>query len=249
MVSYVQVKDILRQRIIDGTWATGSRLPPERLLVEEIGASRNTIRKAVHALATERYVHLSKHARPVVLQNPDELRAQQAHPGAEARYIKSEGSESETEHDRASAVSDNHYMIDSSPLEVLEARLVIEPEAIALATLRARSDNIKEIKMALAESLAANSLEDFEHWDGQLHQYIFQATRNTTLIGYYQTLNQIRNQPSWIALKKKSVTEERRRLYDSQHVAIVDAIVNRQPDEAKRAMRAHLESVRNAMMV
>jgi DNA-binding FadR family transcriptional regulator len=143
----------------------------------------------------------------------------------------------------------HNYILDSSPFEVLEARLVIEPEAVALAALRARSDNIEEMRTALAASLAAKDLADFEYWDGQLHQAIFRATRNTALIGYYETVNQIRNQPNWIALKKKSVTKERQRLYDRQHTAIVTAIVNRLPDKAKSAMRAHLESVRKAMMI
>ena len=145
--------------------------------------------------------------------------------------------------------SADDYILDASPLEVLEARLVIEPEAVALAALRARSENIDEIRKALNESLAARNLADFEHWDAQLHQAIFRATRNTALIGYYRTVNQIRNQPDWIALKKKSVTAERQRLYDRQHSAIVNAIAARLPDKAKTAMRAHLESVRKAMLL
>lgn len=236
MVSYVEVKEALRNRIAGGTWPVGSKLPPERLLVEEFGASRNTIRKAIKALAAEAYVSVSDKARPVVIheRSPEQekARATSTAPDAVSDMELSE-----------------QYILDSSPLEVLEARLVIEPEAVALATLRARSDNIEEIRTALAESLAATTLADFEYWDGRLHQSIFRATRNTTLFGYYQTLNQIRNQPSWIALKKKSVTDERRRLYDRQHTAIVDAIVNRLPDKAKSAMRAHLESVRKAMML
>lgn len=234
MTSYVQVKEALRARITDGSWTAGSKLPPERGLAEEFGASRNTIRKAIKLLAAEALVSTTENSRPVVA------------------YVKKSEPDSRTTAQRVDGdhgfVSED-YILDSSPLEVLEARLVIEPEAVALATLRARTDNIEEIRKALAESLAAKNLADFEHWDGQLHQAIFRATRNTALIGYYRTVNQIRNQPSWIALKKKSVTGERQRLYDRQHTAIVTAIVNRLPDKAKAAMRAHLESVRKAMML
>jgi DNA-binding FadR family transcriptional regulator len=235
MTSYIQVKEALRARITDGSWTTGSRLPTERGLAEELGASRNTVRKAIKLLAAESYVSTSENARPTVA------------------YVKRGEADAAPTPDaygsEAEAKSADDYILDASPLEVLEARLVIEPEAVALAALRARAENIDEIRKALAESLAARSLADFEHWDAQLHQAIFRATRNTALIGYYRTVNLIRNQPDWIALKKKSVTAERQRLYDRQHSAIVNAIAARLPDKAKAAMRAHLESVRKAMLL
>jgi DNA-binding FadR family transcriptional regulator len=235
MTSYIEVKEALRARITDGSWATGTRLPPERGLAEEFGASRNTIRKAIKLLAAESYLATTENSRPVVSY------VRRNEPGGAHTARLNGGRDSE------SAAIDN-YILDASPIEVLEARLVIEPEAVALAALRARAEDIDEIRKALAESLAARNLQDFEYWDGQLHQAIFRATRNTALIGYYRTVNQIRNQPDWIALKKKSVTGERQRLYDRQHTAIVTAIVNRLPDKGKAAMRAHLESVRKAMM-
>jgi DNA-binding FadR family transcriptional regulator len=234
MVSHIQVKEALRARIADGSWSAGSKLPPERGLAEEFGASRNTIRKAIKSLAEDAYISTTENSRPVVA------------------YVRKNQHDSDAEgDDRADSprATSEAYILDASPLEVLEARLVIEPEAVALATLRARSDDIEDMRTALAKSLAAKNLDEFEYWDGQLHQTIFRATRNTALIGYYQAVNQMRNQPSWIALKKKSVTGERQRLYDRQHTAIVTAIINRLPDKAKSAMRAHLESVRKAMMV
>jgi DNA-binding FadR family transcriptional regulator len=222
MVSHIEVKEALRARITEGVWTTGSRLPPERGLAEEFGASRNTIRKAIKSLAADAYISQSENARPIVAYAKSfELAASAT--GVDKRREQHDGNR-------------HNYILDSSPFEVLEARLVIEPEAVALAALRARSDNIEEMRTALAASLAAKDLADFEYWDGQLHQAIFRATRNTALIGYYETVNQIRNQPNWIALKKKSVTKERQRLY-------------RLPDKAKSAMRAHLESVRKAMMI
>jgi DNA-binding FadR family transcriptional regulator len=235
MVSHLDVKEALRARITEGFWTEGCKLPPERGLAEEFGASRNTIRKAIRSLAADAYISTTENSRPVVA------------------YVRKDNADPTKTEDRDGAKShraiSEDYILDASPLEVLEARLVIEPEAAALATLRARSDDIQEMQTALAASLAAKNLDDFEYWDGRLHQAIFKATRNTALIGYYRAVNQIRNQPSWIALKKKSVTGERQRLYDRQHTAIVNAIINRLPDKAKSVMRAHLESVRKAMML
>ncbi len=239
MVSHTDIAKALRLRIANGTLPVGSRIPTERSLAEEFGASRNTVRKAIKSLQHDSLIAMRANSRPVV-SRPNKLR-REATPSP-IGSINNDGSELTDMH------TGDAYISASSPLEVLEARLVIEPEAVALAALRARNDNIDEIQNALAESIAATNLEDFEYWDGQLHQAIFYATRNTALIGYYHTINKIRSQVSWIELKKQSLTPERRRLYDRQHTAIVDTIVNRHSEKARSSMRAHLESVRKAMM-
>ncbi|GAB3853048.1 hypothetical protein GCM10029963_43650 [Micromonospora andamanensis] len=41
----------LRQRIMDGEWPVGGRIPTEPQLVEALGVGRNTVREAVRALA------------------------------------------------------------------------------------------------------------------------------------------------------------------------------------------------------
>lgn len=41
----------IRQRIDNGSWALGERLPPEPELAERLGMSRNTVREAVRVLA------------------------------------------------------------------------------------------------------------------------------------------------------------------------------------------------------
>lgn len=46
-----QALDQLRQRISDGVWVVGQRLPTEPELVAELGISRNTVREAMRVLA------------------------------------------------------------------------------------------------------------------------------------------------------------------------------------------------------
>src|SRR5262245_35986819 len=112
MTSYIEVKEALRSRITDGSWATGTKLPPERGLAEEFGASRNTIRKAIKLLAAENFLSTTENSRPVV------------------SYVgrKGPGAGNGRSHDSEAAAFDS-YILDASPIEVLEARLVIEPEA------------------------------------------------------------------------------------------------------------------------
>lgn len=50
---YVQLADILRQRVAKGKWAAGVALPPLEDLMQEFSVARVTVRQAVHLLAKE----------------------------------------------------------------------------------------------------------------------------------------------------------------------------------------------------
>ncbi len=50
---YIQLKDQIRQKIIQGIWVVGTKLPTERELAETLGVSRNTISQAYKELEGE----------------------------------------------------------------------------------------------------------------------------------------------------------------------------------------------------
>lgn len=47
---YVQLAELIRQRIMDGTYQVGIRLPSEQYFVEETGYGRDTVRAAMKVL-------------------------------------------------------------------------------------------------------------------------------------------------------------------------------------------------------
>ncbi|SFN48051.1 regulatory protein, gntR family [Actinomadura madurae] len=51
--TYARITDALRQRIADGTYAPGTRLPGETALCAEFGVARNTVRRALSTLQGE----------------------------------------------------------------------------------------------------------------------------------------------------------------------------------------------------
>ena len=53
---YQQVKDLLRRRIVDGTWRPDAVLPSEGRLAAELGVSQGTVRKALDELAAQNLV-------------------------------------------------------------------------------------------------------------------------------------------------------------------------------------------------
>jgi len=140
------------------------------------------------------------------------------------------------------------HMKDASPAEVMEVRLIIEPQAAALAAHRANSDDLAEIDEILRRSVAAKGFAEFEHWDAALHLAVFRATKNQLLVDYCEAINSARHQPHWHRLKQKSLTEALRSQYDREHSALVDALKQREPEKARKLIHQHLTHVRDHLL-
>jgi DNA-binding FadR family transcriptional regulator len=204
----------LRQRIDRGEWSDTLRLPNERELAAEYSVARNTLRSAIDKVAADGTV-LRQVGRGTFL--------------------------------RRDAKDDFLNLIQKlsgvSPIDMMAVRRIIEPRAAALAATNASAGDLKEIAAVHSASVAACDMETFEHWDAELHQKIFAATRNDLLNHLHEMLRLIRNQQLWLAIKRRSFTAERRNAYAREHGAVVAALLRRDAEAAAIAMRAHLETV------
>lgn len=70
---YLQVKDSLVRRLIDGTWQPGQLIPSEMELAREIGVSQGTIRKALDAMTAENLL-IRRQGRGTYVAEPEESR-------------------------------------------------------------------------------------------------------------------------------------------------------------------------------
>lgn len=208
----------IERSIASGAWAPGTKLPTERELEAQFGFARNTLRKSLRRLE------------------------------AEGKIVRHVGRGSFVAPVRANVIGTNEATLGqrlagASPAEVMEVRLTIEPHAAELAATRANADDFKRIGQCLQECERAPDVMGFEHWDGMLHLAIIAATKNSLLETLCGAINEVRNQPEWTNLKQRSVTPERRKLYQEQHAAIVTALRDRDADGARRALRHHLLTV------
>ncbi len=140
----------------------------------------------------------------------------------------------------------------TSPAEVMEVRLLIEPRIANLAAIRAKTDDIAHMKRcldklerSLRKGDSANEGRIYDKWDGTLHLAIAEATQNSLLIALYEGINSARSLYIWGRLQTAALTKRRWRLYGEQHRALVDAIACRDPAGAEQHMRHHLETVQN----
>jgi GntR family transcriptional regulator, transcriptional repressor for pyruvate dehydrogenase complex len=215
------IVETIERNIQEGVWLPGHRLPTERELEVELGVARNTIRKSLKKL---------EEAGKIVRQI------------GRGSFV----SEHVEEQNALTPLLDR--VLGSSPSEVMEIRLILEPWAAGLAATRATSADLVQMRNCIAQAAVAPDVPTFEKWDGELHQAIISSAKNGLLAGLYEAINTVRHQPEWMKLKERTVTDERRAAYHKQHGEIVDALAERDPDSAARLIREHLVAVRISLL-
>jgi DNA-binding FadR family transcriptional regulator len=137
--------------------------------------------------------------------------------------------------------------METSPAELMEVRVLLEPVVMQLAIRHATPADFMKMDECCTRAEAAQTLEEFERWDGALHQAIAHATHNNFARSMFQLMNSVREQGDWGVLKKRSVTPERRAIYEQEHRDLVAALKARDADAARELMESHLVQVRRNM--
>ncbi|MCE3552488.1 FCD domain-containing protein [Pseudonocardia sp. RS11V-5] len=137
---------------------------------------------------------------------------------------------------------------DTSPAEIMQVRLLLEPGVAALAARVATQADLDRIGESLAGGGASEDFEGFESWDARLHRAIASAAHNGLLMNMFDVLTTARALPVWGTLKRRTSSPERRRCYHEEHTAIVEALRDRDPESAEAGMRRHLEHVSDNLL-
>jgi DNA-binding FadR family transcriptional regulator len=131
----------------------------------------------------------------------------------------------------------------TSPVDVMNVRLMVEPQAASAAASNATDSDLKGISDAHDAAKQCQEPATFELLDAEFHKRIFAATRNELLTCVNDILGVIRSQTPWIEIKRRSYSEARRLAYCSDHDAILKALYARDMAGAALAMRKHLLAV------
>lgn len=208
----------IEQQIDAGIWVPGQKLPTERELVARFGIARNTLRKSLEPLEVA-----GKIVRHV----------------GRGTFVADAGPAADSAPDSLAL-----RIAHASPAEIMDVRLMLEPQAGELTAARATADDFAAMEECLRGCEAAASIAEFEEWDGRLHRRIVAAARIELLVDIYDAINNARQLAAWGALKVRSLTPDRRALYQRQHGGIVAALRDRDPDLARDAIRGHLLAVK-----
>ena len=213
----VDIEGSLRERIASGEWSAAGRLPAERNLAAEYGVARNTIRRAVESIANDGTI--------------------ERHVGR-GTFLNVGTSELAAILQRVTGVS---------PADLVAVRMIVEPQAAAIAAKNASLADLRAIAEAHHHARQTQKTEEFELWDLQFHRRLFAATRNELLGSIYAILQVIRSRNAWIELKRKTFSENRRLDYCEQHASVVLALEKRDSNGAAQAMTRHIEAIETAL--
>lgn len=134
-------------------------------------------------------------------------------------------------------------MTGVGPAELMEARLLLEPLLPALIVRHATALDFERMQHCLDEAARASGFEEFEYWDGALHEALSQAAHNGFLTLTFRLMTEVRDNGEWGSLKRQALTPTRRARYEAQHRAIVAALRDRDEATAGAALREHLREV------
>ncbi|MEV7648215.1 FCD domain-containing protein [Arthrobacter sp. NPDC089319] len=137
----------------------------------------------------------------------------------------------------------------ASPVELMNARALLEPEIAGMAAVTANESDFREMLRCLEGGENNDDYHEFESWDMALHRSFAAATHNVIILSMMDLLHTSRNDPVWGDLKRKSFNHSTCQEYRLEHRAIVEALMKRDRDQATAAMAQHLASIRNNIRV
>lgn len=213
---YRIIADQIAGRIRAGDFPRGGRLPSERELAEQLQVSRASIREALIALEIEGHVEVRVGSGVFVTTLTEGAALTQAATTAHAAA----GHE------------------DIGPFDLLEARMLIEPECAALAAQQATPAQIATIR----DTHAAMSLTDSpgKH-DRDFHSAIASACGNAALASAVAHLwNLTQTSSLYTRMQDYFVTTRVWAAAHAEHQRILAAIMARDPIRARHAMHTHL---------
>lgn len=213
------VRQVLLDGLYDGRWRVGERLPAERHLCAEFGVGRSALRRVLRGFIEQGLI------------------------------VQCAGSGTYIADDLAARLPPRPSSAASvSPAELMDARLLIEPLLVDLVVSHATAADFQAMAECCRQGEQAASLEEFEYWDGALHERIAEATRNAFFVNVVHLMRLARERGEWGMLKRRSVTPERRKHYEQEHKQLVAALKNRDAVKAREILEQHLHRVRTNLL-
>lgn len=132
--------------------------------------------------------------------------------------------------------------------DIMDARLLLEPQLAAQAAIHATQVQISAMEQCLTDMETCDTLSQWRRLDERLHRLIAEATRNHLLLMLYDVLrSQMRHSLGARVDEAFSTLPAPRMDSDTQHAEIVDAINRHNPVQAENLMRQHLQAVRTIL--
>jgi GntR family transcriptional repressor for pyruvate dehydrogenase complex len=189
-------------------------LPAERQLARQFGVSRNSVREAIKQLEEGGILESRTGAGTYVA------------PGDKATLVRALARELERGKARIR--------------EIFEIRTMLEPQIAGLAAARISAAHIEKLeKIVRKQERVVGNVKAFTNLDTRFHTLLIQATGNQVLEQVMVTLRSILRESRSAPL----MTTTRQHASIKGHRALVQALRNRDPQSAIRAMHEHIRDI------
>ncbi len=205
----------IKAMIVSGTLRAGDRLPKEADLAADLGLSRSSLREAVKALSLVNILDVRR---------------------GDGTYVTS--LEPPVLLEVLSFIVDFHR--DTSVLEFLQVRRILEPAATAMAAERITPEDSDGLRKLLDSPGPAPDAEELVANDLEFHRRIAACSGNSVLYSLLETLSR----PTTRARVWRGLTQPdaiARTL--AEHRAILDALTSHDPEVARSWSTVHIASV------
>jgi DNA-binding FadR family transcriptional regulator len=215
---------VLRQKILDGEFAAGEPLPPERTLVEQSTLSRAAVREAIGILKQQGLVvtRPGRNGGSIVTRptSQDLISSLET-------YLRSRG---EGENDAT----------------LLEMREIMEPWGAALAAARRTSSDLERIRQAHEHAVeSVDSISAYVSAGQRWHSAVADASHNVLVAAFLRARSEsvlsAADRARYDSLSARTATLE-------AHEALTSAIADQDPQRAFQLMSQHVQAGELALL-
>ncbi|HEY7865682.1 MAG TPA: transcriptional regulator ExuR [Psychromonas sp.] len=218
---YQKIAATLKEKIVQGIYKVGDRLPAERLIAEMMAVSRTVVREAIIVLEVEGWVEVRK--------------------GSGIHVIAQE-----TAGRPAFENNNEESLLTAGPFELLQARQLLESNIAEFAATQVTKQDILALIKIQKEALKEDHARDSQ-WDKNFHIQMAKATQNSVLILLVEQLWAHREQnPYWRKLHEH-IDDKSIDSWCEDHDKILKALIRKDPKAAKLAMWQHLENTKQML--
>jgi GntR family transcriptional regulator, transcriptional repressor for pyruvate dehydrogenase complex len=216
-----EIAESIQEIIIGNQLRPGTRLPSERELAEQLGVSRVTVSQASQVLEQRGLIQRKVGGGTYVTD-----RARSAFAESMQRLF----------------VVENCTFDD-----LIQLRLMLEPEAAAIAASSATPDELAELGRLVDLVEATSDTHDIEGHvaaDLAFHTALAEATHNELILGVSLGVQKLMEQ--FIRVQDQGTTWRCVEDNPYRHRLVYEVLAARDPDRARERMHAHIENARNS---